>query len=154
MSTPTISEKLKTLALDLTKTFPRSPRETLAGYVVAARILDKCRAVLNDTAEEYLYNCPLDRYFFDFTGIDADAFKALVATGASDEEVAEWIQKHSQVQERLAIVKWNNEVRYKKINELSDETQLFFEEEVLPKLPKHHPVYVFLDVLDLEEGRL
>lgn len=36
---------LKLLAKDLTKDDPRSPRETLAGYVIAARTLDKCRAV-------------------------------------------------------------------------------------------------------------
>jgi hypothetical protein len=37
-------EKLKLLTRDLRddKQFPRSPRETLAGYVIAARALDKC----------------------------------------------------------------------------------------------------------------
>ena len=42
----TPSQKLKLLALDLTKPkiFPRSPRETLGGYVLAGRTLDKCRA--------------------------------------------------------------------------------------------------------------
>ena len=33
------AEKLKLLAPDLTKSYPRSPRETLAGYVIAARML-------------------------------------------------------------------------------------------------------------------
>jgi hypothetical protein len=41
-------EKVKLLARDLRdrKEFPRSPRQTLAGYVLAARAVDKCRAVL------------------------------------------------------------------------------------------------------------
>jgi 50S ribosomal subunit-associated GTPase HflX len=41
-------EKVKLLARDLRneKEFPRSPRETLAGYVLAAHALDKCRADL------------------------------------------------------------------------------------------------------------
>ncbi|TLY29238.1 MAG: DUF5069 domain-containing protein, partial [Nitrospirae bacterium] len=41
-------EKVKLLARDLRngKEFPRSPRETLGGYVLAARAVDKCRAVL------------------------------------------------------------------------------------------------------------
>ena len=34
-------------ALDLNSEVPRSPRETLGGYVVAARTLDKCRAELS-----------------------------------------------------------------------------------------------------------
>src|SRR5437763_16542255 len=43
-------EKVKLLARDLRdgKEFPRSPRATLAGYVLAARAVDKCRAVLVD----------------------------------------------------------------------------------------------------------
>jgi hypothetical protein len=40
------TNKVKNLARDLSKDFPRSPRETLAGYVIAARTLDKCRAAL------------------------------------------------------------------------------------------------------------
>jgi hypothetical protein len=41
-------EKVKLLARDLRdgKEFPRSPRQTLAGYISAARAVDKCRAVL------------------------------------------------------------------------------------------------------------
>ena len=41
-------EKVKLLTRDLRngKEYPRSPRETLGGYVLAARAVDKCRAVL------------------------------------------------------------------------------------------------------------
>lgn len=48
-------EKVKLLARDLRngKEFPRSPRETLAGYVLAARAVDKCRAVLVGWEGEY-----------------------------------------------------------------------------------------------------
>ena len=37
-------EKVKRLAKDLRKGYPRSPREKLGGYVIAARCADKCRA--------------------------------------------------------------------------------------------------------------
>ncbi len=47
-------------AKDLTKEYPRSPRETLAGYVIAARMLDKCRAAISGTLGEYHFDCPLD----------------------------------------------------------------------------------------------
>ena len=38
-------EKVKLLARDLrdSKQYPRSPRETLGGFVLAARAVDKCR---------------------------------------------------------------------------------------------------------------
>ncbi|MGD1089888.1 MAG: DUF5069 domain-containing protein, partial [Verrucomicrobiota bacterium] len=56
-------------AKDLTKEYPRSPRVTLAGYVIAARMLDKCRAAISGTLGEYHFDCPLDRYFLQFAGI-------------------------------------------------------------------------------------
>ncbi len=46
------SETMITTAKDLTKEYPRSPRETLAGYVLAARVLDKCRAAIAGTLGE------------------------------------------------------------------------------------------------------
>ena len=60
-----MNTKTQTLkAKDLTHEFPRSPRETLAGYVLAARVLDKCRAAIAGTLGEYHFDCPLDRFFF------------------------------------------------------------------------------------------
>lgn len=80
------------LARDLTKDYPRSPHVTLAGYVIAARTLDKCRAALAGTAGEYHFDCPLDNFFFTFAEISAENFKDFVGTGASDQEVAKWIE--------------------------------------------------------------
>ena len=68
------TDQLKLLAKDLTRDYPRSPRELLAGYVIAARTLDKCRAALNGTLGEYHFDCPLDRRFLDFAGIDPARF--------------------------------------------------------------------------------
>jgi len=83
---------LKSLAPDLANgEFPRSPRETLAGYVVAARTLDKCRAELADTIGDYHFDCPLDNFFLNFSGISAEEFKTFVATGADDDAVGKWI---------------------------------------------------------------
>jgi len=41
----TENEKLKLIAKDLTKDYPRSPRETLAGYVIAARMTNNTPAL-------------------------------------------------------------------------------------------------------------
>src|SRR5204863_5584307 len=91
-------EKVKLLARDLRngKQFPRSPRQTLAGYVLAARAVDKCRAVLVGLEGEYHSNCPLDQRWLKFAEIDYDDFRAFVATGATDEEIAAWIGEHAK----------------------------------------------------------
>ena len=150
----TENEKLKLLANDLTKDFPRSPRETLAGYVIAARMLDKCRAVVAGTAGEYHFDCPLDNQFLGFTGIGADQFKAFVATGAPDDEVAAWIVEHSKIKERPEIVAWNNKLRATRPCDMPIELQQFLEDYIPKFLPKNRPVYVWFDVYDLEEGRI
>lgn len=154
MSQLTISPQLKTLAKDLTQDFPRSPRETLGGYVLGARMLDKCRAVTNGTGGEYHYNCPLDKKILDFTGIDADQFQEFVATGASDEEVGAWIQAHSKVKERGEIVQWNNKLRDLRLSDLPLSLQEYMEDYVAQYVPKGKVVYHWFDVYDYEEGRL
>src|SRR5438045_8680769 len=84
-------ERVKLLARDLRdgKEFPRSPRATLAGYVLAARAVDKCRAVLVDWQGEYHSNCPLDQRWLNFAEINYDDFRSLVATRATADEIAE-----------------------------------------------------------------
>ena len=113
--------------MDLNKEFPRSPRSTLGGYVVAARTLDKCRAVIAGTNGEYHYDCPLDQNFFDFTGIDSDDFKEFVATGADDDGVAAWIKENAIEHTQEEIVQWNNDLRYRRISEMPIELQIFLE---------------------------
>ena len=134
--------------------FPRSPRETLGGYVVAARTLDKCRAAVNGTLGEYHFDCPLDNFFFNFAGITPDNFREFVATGADDEAVAEWIQENATKRDRREIIQWNNDMRGKRICEMPIELQEFLEVYIPEYLPKGRPVYVWFDVYDLEEGRM
>src|SRR4029453_13435302 len=89
-------EKVKLLAPDLRdgKEFPRSPRATLAGYVLAARAVDNCPPVLGDLQGEYHSNCPLDQRWLNFAEIDYHDFRSIVATGATDAEIAEGIEKN------------------------------------------------------------
>ncbi len=144
----------KIKALDLNTEFPRSPRAALAGYVIAGRTLDKCRAVLNDSAGEYHFACPLDNLFFEFTGIDAGDFKNFVATGADDAVVAKWIEDQAKKQSREEIVQWNNDLRYKRISEMPSNLQVFLEDYIAENIPSGKVVYYWFDVYDIEEARI
>lgn len=77
-----------------------------------------------------------------------------MATGASDEEVAKWVNTQSNVKSKMEIIKWNNKMRDMRPSEMSDQTQDFLESYIPKNLPQHRPVYVWFDVFDLEEGRL
>ncbi|MEO7862584.1 MAG: DUF5069 domain-containing protein [Nitrospirales bacterium] len=103
-------ETVKSLARDLRgdKESPRSPRETLGGYALTARAVDKCRAALVGWQGDYFSNCPLDKRWLKFAEIDYDAFKAFVATGATDDEVAGWIEEHAKKRSQAEIAAWND----------------------------------------------
>jgi len=149
------TEKLKPLAKDLRKGPPRSPHDKLGGFVIAARSLDKCRAFLLGTNGEYNFQpCGLSSFLWEFTGIAPDQFKEFVSTGASDEEVGRWLREHSKVKDAMAIIRWNNELKCKRISELPDSYQEFYEEYVPQNCPHPARVRFFFDVYDDEQGRL
>lgn len=138
-------------APDLRQSYPRSPNETLGDYVLLARILDKCRAVLAGTNGEYNFNCPLDRRFFDFTGIDAEAFKAEVAQGKSDEDMLAWVKAHSTPKSPEEILAWCYTCRWDAPAE--PDKRAYFEKlrrEVAPDRPY---LQTWFQLLDAEEGR-
>jgi hypothetical protein len=101
------TEKLRALALDLNRTAPRSPRAALGSFpAVAARLVDKCRAELVGWSGEYHYNCPMDRRFFAACGLEADALREFIATGANDAEVAAWMSQNAAAPQRK-IADWS-----------------------------------------------
>lgn len=149
-------EKVKLLAPDLRgdKEYPRSPRVTLAGYVLAARVLDKCRAGLVDWQGEYYPNCPVDKRWLEFTEIAFEDFQAFVATGATDEEVAVWIEQNAKQRPRTEIVIWNNKLRDLSISDLPPETQVYMEDYIKKYIPRNRVIYRWFDVYDIEEQRM
>ncbi len=141
----TANDRLKLLAKDLTKDFPRSPRETLAGYVIAARAVDKCRAALAGTAGEYHSGCPVDAMFLDFAEIPYEKFREYVATGATDQEIAAWIEQTAKARSRIEIIRWNNDLRCQRLSELPDALQEHMEHYIPRFIHRHRLVYAFFD---------
>ena len=88
--------KLEQLAKDLREQEPRAAYEKLGGFEMAARTLDKCRASLLGIEGEYRFGCPMDQEFFREAGIERNEFEDLVGTGASDQEVADWVKEQAQ----------------------------------------------------------
>ena len=149
-------EKVKFLARDLRegKQYPRSPRETLGGYVLASRAVDKCRAVLVGWGGEYHSNCPLDQLWLNFAGIKYEDFRAVVASGATDDELAAWIKQHARQKERSEVIAWNNKQRDLRISEMSMELQEYLEDYIPKFIPRNRVIYTWFDVYDIEEERV
>jgi hypothetical protein len=154
---PTLADtgaQLKDLALDLSQSYPRSPRSTLGEYVLAARILDKCRALVNNTIGAYKYGSSIDRLFFDFSGIAPETFKSAVAQGLNDEQFEAWLKQNATQKHTSEIVQWNNEMRCMRVSDCSPELQGRLTNYIKNNLPEGTVIYSVLDIFDIEEGRL
>jgi len=86
-------DKVRGLARDLRQNEPRPAHEELAGLPMAARTLDKCRASLLGWEGDFRFGCPMDEAFFADAGVTREGFKDVVASGANDAEVAEWLKE-------------------------------------------------------------
>ena len=144
-TTPNIS------APDLNQRAPRSPRVRLGGFVILPRVLDKCRADLIGKPGEYHYDCPIDRHFLSYVGIDAAALKAEVALGKGDGEILEWIQANAKTPRApWEIAQWS--AYHEQRGADSDNETLLYFAEMLSKFSKtREDIRTWFDLLDVDD---
>lgn len=94
-------------APDLTQHPPRSVRVRLGGFAHLPRLLDKARAFAAGKNGPYHYNCPLDRQFFEFTGIDHEKMLAEIKTGKSDTDMLAWVRAN-MTRTKFEIHTWSH----------------------------------------------
>lgn len=94
---------------DLTRRAPHSPRDRVAGFALALRAVDKCRATLAGTQGEYHYGCPLDNLLFSFKGVTGDQFKAAVQASKHYEDVGAWLHANGTSRTPAEVNAWSNE---------------------------------------------
>lgn len=87
-------------ALDLTKTPPRSPRVRLGGMVLLARTIDKLRATLPGGNIGAYQISGFSARMFETLGITESDVRAVVALAANDDEVVQWVLKHTTAEQR------------------------------------------------------
>ena len=136
---------------DLRRQFPRSPRESLAGYVHLPRMLDKCRATLHGTQGEYMYPCPMDQRLLDFAEITAESFTEAVKSRSSDQEIAEWFQRTSKPHSKAEVAEFNQKLLRHAPN--TPEKLASFKKTRDTIDASRTDITTWADLLDLEEGR-
>ncbi len=137
--------------MDLTKTFPRSPNETMSGLVFLPRTIDKARAFKENTLGEYIYPCPLDKLILNFFDVEPEGF-ADMAESHSDEEVNKWLDEKagSRTQKEKDFI--NRQILERKPD--SEDRMSFFQETRDKIDPSRTDITTWVDLLDLEEGRI
>src|SRR4051812_17772111 len=80
--------------------------------------------------------------------------QTVVATGATDDEIADWIGKHAKKRPRTEVIGWNNKERDLRLSDLPAELQEYMEDYIQQVIPRNRVIYHWYDVYDIEEERL
>lgn len=141
-------------ARDLTKQAPHSPRERLAGFAIAYRAVDKCRASLAGTLGEYRYDCPLDNLLFSFKGITGEQFKTAVQTSTSYEDVGAWLQANGTAKTPAEIRTWSDEMEASNLMKHPEQRSYFIEScSALGLNPQMNSTFDWLEADDRDTFR-
>jgi len=138
-------------APDLTQRPPRSPRSRLGGYVLLPRMLDKGRATLAGTNGEYHYNCPLDKRFVSFVGIDPQKLLAELKKGKGDGEILEWLQANAKYKRAPWEIQQWSDYMDRRGPDSDAETCQFFVDYVGKFSKTREDIKTWADLLDLDD---
>jgi len=141
-------------ARDLTKQAPHSPRERIAGFAIASRAVDKCRASLAGTLGEYHYDCPLDNLLFTFKGINGEQFKTAVQAAKNYEDVGIWLQANGTAKTPVEIKAWSDEMEAGSLMKNPEKRDYFMEScSRLGLNPQMNTTFDWLEADDRESFR-
>ena len=137
--------------MDLSRDFPRSPKQKIAGLVQLGRMIDKGRAYKEKRLADYIYPCPLDKIILNFLRIDSDTFAKMVVD-KKDDEISIWAKDLTKSKSSREISFVNKQILDRKPDS-QDRLQYF--NEIRDKIdPSRTDIITWVDLLDLEEGRI
>jgi hypothetical protein len=136
---------------------PRSPRETLGGYIILPRLIDKIRLQAEGKLPpEYFGNLlkpgrTLDGRLLTFTGLEAEALKEAILKAGSDEAVLAWVEKHAISHNKEEKRKWGEGIASFR----PDAAGLEARKRNYPELGARVDLSLLgpLDMIDMDEGR-
>lgn len=148
MALPAAGKVLKDV--DLSKTYPRSPRAKLAGLVMLARTSDKARANNAGTPGEYHFGCGMDRHVLGFLGSEPAEFAKAVAELGADDRIASWAQARLKGKSGADVDHFNADFAEDAPTPGSEGEKFHHVERERLGRPD---ITSWFDLLDLDEGR-
>jgi hypothetical protein len=140
--------------MDLTREFPRSPRERLIGLPMLPRAIDKARAALAGTLGEYVYGdkSPFDMTLLGFLGLTPERFLEGVRLSPDDEGMVQWLRLHARKASDAEAEAFARDF----LDDGDDDADRARFAERRAKLPEHvrSRVTGWVDLLDVAEGRI
>jgi hypothetical protein len=138
--------------MDLTKNYPRSAKDEMAGIVSLGRMTDKARAFNEGKLGEYDFDCPHDKPVLAFLGIDAKTFASKVAT-SDDAALERWAHDELLAGKSAAQIAAFNEERLSWRPAPGSPSVGYFNDLRSKVAPDRPEIVTWFDLLDLDEHR-
>jgi len=137
--------------MDLSRAFPRSPKQEMAGLVHLPRIIDKGRAYKENKLADYIFPCPLDKIILNFLRVDTEVF-ANMTRDKKDNEINDWAKEQTKSKSQSDLDFINRQILERRPD---SEDRLDYFNDLRNKIdPSRTDVDTWADLIDLEEGRL
>jgi hypothetical protein len=140
--------------MDLTKDYPRSPRETRLGLPMLPRTIDKARAALSSTLGEYVFGekSSFDMALLGFLKLSPEQFLEGVRESPDDAAMARWLESHARKFTPAEADAFARDF----LNDGDDDADRARFRERVAKLPANvqDRVKGWVDLLDVAEGRI
>jgi len=136
----------------------RSPRETLGGYVILPRLIDKVRwHAQGKLPPEYIGNLlkpglTCDGRFLAFTGLNAEELRRVILAAKTDAEILAWIEQHAKPHTETEKQKWILEIEaYRPNSEWAHWRREVYKDIAARVDPATLSLF---DLIDMDEGRI
>ncbi len=136
--------------------YPRSPRETMCGWMHLPRFIDKIRLHLaGKLPGDYQPNfCKgFDGLWLETAGVDAKEVIEVVRHSITDGEVCDWVLKHVKKPDSVKAAHRERMLGYPKPDDAEMQARLKMRKEAAG-LANRADIQTFVDFIDADEKRL
>jgi hypothetical protein len=136
--------------------FPRSPRETMCGWMQLPRFIDEIRLHLaGKLHEDYQPNfCKgFDGTWLEMAGVNAQQFIDVVKNSVTDGEVCDWVLKNVKKDDSVKAAHRERMLNYPKKDDVEMQARLKMRKEQAG-VPHRDDIQCFVDFIDVDEKRL
>jgi hypothetical protein len=136
--------------------YPRSPRETMCGWMHLPRFIDKTRLHLAGKLHpDYQANfCKgFDSLWLETAGVRAEDFIEVVRKSATDGEVCDWVFRNVKSAESVKAAHRERMLAYPKKDDAEMQARLKMRKEQAG-LSDRNDIQTFVDFIDADEKRL
>jgi hypothetical protein len=136
--------------------YPRSPRETMCGWMHLPRFIDKIRLNLagklhSDYQPNFLKG--FDAAWLEAAGVEGKEFIEVVRNSTTDGEVCDWVRKHVQKPESVKIAHRERMLDYPKKDDPEMQARLKMRKEQAG-VAGRDDIRTFVDFIDVDEKRI